>query len=469
MQDDPNRPIMVSEVPPRRQPSAMSFFSRLDRSRSAISESSSHKPKTRESSPSKNLTQTMIEKWVHMASGQRYENVVDAPDDLLPPWVSPIRPVQRNTPQSIELSSVIKDEESFADDNSDCSLPEIIDQTGPQLEEYSIQANDEYLSLSLSSEPEDASEAYRTPRHESSPANSLSSPSPDIFCSPLEDFYPEVAPEPYKTFRDNNSDTDSQATIQYDSQSDDSQYNMQENMLHENEVRNLSNSRKVAPYAYNSDFQPSTSNDSQVDVNIPESYNSNENQTNTETSSPTNSSRYEDAEENTSKTSSPILLLSPVNDAEIFQHHSPPHKSSDSQDRFFENLLFDASTETKSIESYVSSSRKQYLQCNSDTESSSQIKPASKLQKLNKDEKKGKGKHKESSSTRLVQSQEATKLNRLEHKPLKSTLKTPKTIETYFSNSLGTSQEGELDIGRESVPPSYGYLNTDAKKEDIDT
>lgn len=386
----------------------------------------------------------MIEKWVNMAS-QRYENEVDS-DDLLPPWVPPIRPVQRTASQRLE-SPTIKDEKGFSDDNSECSLPSIGEQTTQTeialyTEDYSIQSNDK--SLSLSSGPDDELEAYRES------------------CSVTEDSYHPAAPEIYKTFHNKNNDDnsqasiqfdsqatvqyDSQVTIQYDAQSDNSQetvqYDLREPILHD---RQLSDSRDLESHDFNTDSQPSTYNHSQDEVNTPEPYTHNDNQVNIETASLTNSSPYENAEDHTSKSSSPNIFLSPVNDNEFLQYFSPPHVPSTlQQDNFFESLSSPI-IETKSIESGGSTTRKHSLQYTSDTESSSPTKSATKSQKLNKVEKKEKGKCKESSSSiRLAQSQEAIKLIRPEKRQLRSsTLKAPKTIETYFSNSLGTSQEGE--------------------------
>lgn len=501
----------------------------------------------------------MIEKWVTITSNQRYEGVDDAPDDLLPPWVSPIRPVQINnssnfdSPPAIEEEEeVVSDPQNFDDDNSECSLPQIADKqtnldTIFDSEEYSVLAARE--SISLSSEPDDELEAYRTPCPEFSPKSNSPEPLPaesNLSESLPDQFYlPHSPPNPYYAFRNksknkNYNDNDSQATEPYDTQ-ETAQYNIQATMPHDNKSAVPYNSQatvqydlqataphdsqatvpydnqatvpfnadidtlETEPYDPNNDSQTSASYGHPDGSNIPAPYTPNNDyranvQYNLGNPCSSNSSHYENAKDSASKVSSPCQFLSPLNDDDSLSHLSPPHMSPEPQvlhAELFDGLLSKSINETTLNEPDLATSRKHYLQDDDIIVSSSRPKSSAKIQKLNtydlpvvRDASQRKGKNKESSPTRSIKSQEIITLVRPEKRQIRSSvLKIPMTIENYFLNSstAGTSQdEGELgntmlmlnllrkptpkilkiDIGRDSVAPSFCYSNADVTKEE---
>lgn len=432
----------------------------------------------------------MIEKWVTITSSQKYEKVDDALDDSLPPWVSSSRPLQEHNYSIIDSPPAIKSEKNsqgFVDD-SEWSLPEVND-----TEEYSIPATNN--DLPLYSGPDDELEIYRTPCDELSPTNDPMGPllteslpieileEEAFIIEPLpeECYVPEVEPKPHNAFHNENNNDDSQATTQYNAQErvrfdsqetvrfdlheaircnthktvrfdsqETVQFDTQETMSQGSQSREPStsgNTHKAEAYDLNS-FQISTKIDSQEGPNIPDPYTPIfDYRPNPGNSSPTNSSHYENAEDN----ASPCLLFSPFNDNNSLPHLSPPRVNPVLQFDFFEDLLSIPVKETKLDEPDISTTRKHYLQDDSGILSSSRSKSATKFQRLDEpavitDTKKEKGKQKDSSSGHSVESQEPIKLVRPEKRQVRSSvLKTDKTIETYFSNSLGTSQEeGEL-------------------------
>ncbi|KAG2231424.1 hypothetical protein BDF21DRAFT_411786 [Thamnidium elegans] len=194
MDDNSDIPITVSEVPPQKQSSALSFFTRLRRLSQSES-SSSQQLRNTKSSPPRTFTQTPLESWIEQSPSYRS----DSPEDSLPPWATLRESSQQDASFSIDsLPSDIVEEDSTN------LIPEGLDHFNEH-DEFSVL--DSQDNIYPSDDPDNTSELYCTPRPHSSP----------------EVYSPEPLPEePYSFFDNNknagqyeNDDNESQATVAY--------------------------------------------------------------------------------------------------------------------------------------------------------------------------------------------------------------------------------------------------------------
>ncbi|KAI9350362.1 hypothetical protein BD770DRAFT_413015 [Pilaira anomala] len=198
MEDNSNIPITVSEIPPRRS----LFLAGLRRQIRSKDKDSPHQSKSTASSPTKSFTQTPLETWIDRSSSQRS----DSYEDSLPPWATPYKNSQHNHPCSKEESPSEVEKDEFNDSTLVVAENNKVDRE-IQTEEFSILSTEEIIYLPPDN-PEDESEPYCTPHPYSSPEENLQESSIDRSWSFL--------PINKNAGRDENNDTDSQATVLYD-------------------------------------------------------------------------------------------------------------------------------------------------------------------------------------------------------------------------------------------------------------
>ncbi|GAA5801585.1 hypothetical protein HPULCUR_007033 [Helicostylum pulchrum] len=185
MDENSNKPITVSEIPPQRQSSALSFFSRFRR-RSQSESSSSQQLRNTTSSPPKTFIQTPLEPWIERSPSYRSDTL----EDSLPPWAT------------------LREERSFSIDSLDSDIGEE-DSTNyiPEVHEHDeFSILDSQDNIYPSDDPDETSEPYCTPHPHPSP----------------EAYSPEPVPESCSFFDDNknvgqyeNDDNVSQETVAY--------------------------------------------------------------------------------------------------------------------------------------------------------------------------------------------------------------------------------------------------------------
>ncbi|GAA5814320.1 hypothetical protein MFLAVUS_007814 [Mucor flavus] len=193
MDENSKIPITVSEIPPQKQSSALSFFTRLRR-RSQSESSSSQQLRNTTSSPPRTFSQTPLESWIERSPNYRSDSI----EESLPPWATLRESSQREL--SFSLDSLPSD---FEEEDSTNFIPGVNDHINEH-DEYSVL--DSQDNIYPSDDPDDTSEPYCTPHQHLSP----------------EAYSPEPVPESCPFFDNNknvghyeNDDNESQSTVAY--------------------------------------------------------------------------------------------------------------------------------------------------------------------------------------------------------------------------------------------------------------